>query len=308
MKRRVAALWLVVFGLYASTLGLDAFAGSDYGGDEPHYLLIANSIVEDGDLDLLDDYRDREYDEFHPRRLEPDGGLTKGRLHEPQGAGFPLLIAPAFALGGAKGVELFLAALAALAAALMYPLARRAAPDPWALGATLAIALSPPLVAYSTAVYPELAAAVALAGAALLALRLEDRPSRPGTFACFGLLATLAWLGIKFVPAGIVVGYVAVRALRRHRRGLLALVGAELAGFSAILYVSVNGALYGGPNPYSADAPAGPGTGADFPFGYLDRVYRLAALLVDREYGLLRWAPVFALVLAGTWLLYRARR
>ena len=39
------ALWLLLFGVYAATLGLDAFGDSDYGGDEPHYLLAAESLV-----------------------------------------------------------------------------------------------------------------------------------------------------------------------------------------------------------------------------------------------------------------------
>ena len=44
------ALWAVLFAAYAATLGIDAFQASDYGGDEPHYLLAAESIVSDGDL------------------------------------------------------------------------------------------------------------------------------------------------------------------------------------------------------------------------------------------------------------------
>ena len=172
--RRTLALWLLLFGVYASTLGLDAFGGSDYGGDEPHYLLAAKSIVEDGDVDVLDEYASRAYAEFYPYELTRTDSETEGRLNEPHGVGFPLLIAPAYALGGAKAVELFLAAIAALGVALAYRLALRVAPDPWALGAALAVGLSPPLLAYGTAVYPELAAATALAGAALLALRLDD--------------------------------------------------------------------------------------------------------------------------------------
>ena len=39
-------------------------------------------------------------------------------------------------------MELFLAAIAALAIALAYRLALRVAPDPWALGAALAVGLS----------------------------------------------------------------------------------------------------------------------------------------------------------------------
>ena len=52
--RRTLALWLLVFGVYAATLGLDAFGESEYGGDEPHYLLAAESLVEDGNVDVGD--------------------------------------------------------------------------------------------------------------------------------------------------------------------------------------------------------------------------------------------------------------
>ena len=142
--RRTLALWLLLFGVYAATIGLDAFGGSDYGGDEPHYLLAAHSIVHDGDVDVLDEYRSRAYADFYPHALARTGSETEGRLNEPHGVGFPLLIAPAYAIGGPRGVELFLAAIAALAIALAYRLALRVAPDPWALGAALAVGPQPP--------------------------------------------------------------------------------------------------------------------------------------------------------------------
>ncbi len=305
---RAAALWLLLFGIYAATLGLHAFGRSNYGGDEPHYLLAAKSIVDDGNLDVKDEYVSRAYREFYPYALDRDGAETEGRLHEPHGAGFPALIAPAFAVGGARGVELFLAAIAALAVALAYRLALRVAPDPWALGAALAVGLSPPFVAYGTAVYPELTAGAALAGAALLALRLDESVSRRAAFACFALLGTLPWLGTKFVPAGIVIGAYAARSLYRARRRTLAIGSVEVALFSLTMYVAINEALYGGPTPYAADAPGESATDASFPLGYIARAYRLVALFVDRDYGLLRWAPVFALCFAGLWLLYRSRR
>jgi hypothetical protein len=306
--RRTAALWLLLFGVYAATLGLHAFGDSDYGGDEPHYLLAAQSIVEDGNFDVNDEYASRAYDDFYPYGLDKHGQETEGRLNEPHGPGFPLLIAPAYALGGAKGVELFVAAIAALAVALAYRLALRVVPDPWASGAALAVGLSPPLLAYGTAVYPELSAGAALAAAALLALRLDDRPSRRDAFGCFALLGLLPWLGTKFVPAGLVIGYLAARALWRVRRRTLAIGSVELSLFSVAFYVGINEALYGGPTPYAADSAGETATDASFPGGYLERAYRLVALFIDREYGLLRWAPVLLLAFAGVWLLWRSRR
>jgi hypothetical protein len=306
--RRTAALWLVLFGLYSATIGLHAFGRSDYAGDEPHYLLAAKSLVDDGDVDVVNQYRTGAYGSFYPYALEPHGALTDRHLDEPHGLGFPALLAPAFAVGGAKGVEVMLAAIAALAVALAYRLALRAVPDPWALGAALAVGLSPPMLAYSTAVYPELTAGAALAGAALLALGLADRPSRRAAVACFALLALIPWLGPSFVPAGVVVAGYGYAALRRARRGLLALAGIELVAFATAVYIGVNGRLYGGPSPLSASGPGSGGTGADSPLGYLHRAYRLVALWIDREFGLLRWAPVLVLALVGAWLLVRGRR
>ena len=162
--RRTIALGLLLFGIYAATIGLDAFGESEYAGDEPHYLLAAQSIVDDHDIDVKNQYAARSYDLYYPYVLDKHGKETNGFLHEPHGVGFPLLIAPAYGIGGAKGVELFLAALAALLMALSYRLALRVVPDPWALGATLAVAVSPPFLAYATAVYPELTAGAAAGG------------------------------------------------------------------------------------------------------------------------------------------------
>lgn len=307
MTLRLAALWLVLFAVYASTLGLDAFDSSDYGGDEPHYLLTAKSLAEDGDFDVRDERAARAWDAFYPQFLDRHGKLTEGRAHEPHGAGFPALIAPAFAVGGAKAVELFLAAVAALGGVLAYLLALRVVPDPWAMGATFAVALSPPLIAYGSAVYPELAAATALAGAALLALRLQERITRPDAFGCFALLGALPWLGTKFVPAGAVIGVAAARALWRSRSRGLTVLSAELALFSVVFYVTLNEALYDGPTPYSAEVEGESSTDASFPGGYIERAYRLVALMIDREFGLLRWAPVFVLAGVGVWLLVRTR-
>ena len=306
--RRTLALWLLLCGVYMATLGLDAFGGSDYGGDEPHYLLAAESLVEDGDVDVLDEYETRAYADFYPHDLDRHGRQTEGRLNEPHGVGFPLFIAPAWAVAGEHGVELFLAAVAALAMALAYRLALRVAPDPWALGAAVAVGLSPPLLAYGSAVYPELAAAAALAGAALCALRLDEHITRRDAFGCFVLLGSLPWLGTKFVAAGVVIGAFAARSLWRARRRTLSVGAVELSLFSVAIYVGINEAVYGGPTPYAADVAGETATDAEFPLGYLERSYRLVALFLDRNYGLLRWAPVFVLAFAGLWWLWRSRR
>jgi hypothetical protein len=305
--RRTLLLWLLLFAAYAATIGLDAFGSSDYAGAEPHHLLIAESIVEDGDFDLRNQYAARAYEDFYPSELRPQGRETEERLHEPYGLGFAAFIAPAYALAGPKGVELFLAAIAALGVALAYRLALRVVPDPWALGAALAVGLSPPLLAYGTAVTPESVAGAALAGAALLAVRLDAHVARRDAIGCFALLGALPWLGVRFAAAGVLIGVIAARALWNARRRTLAIAGVELALFTLALYVGINEALFGGPTPYAALPPGESATGASFPVGYLERSDRFVALFVDRDVGLLRWAPVLLLTFVGLWWLWRTR-
>jgi hypothetical protein len=306
---RAALVWLLLFGLYAGTLGLRAFDRSHYAGDEPRFLLTARSLSSSGDLNVFDDYRQKAYSGFFPYVLKPRGApdAEARTLYDPVGAGFPLLIAPAYWVGGAQAVELFLAALAALAVALAYLLALRVTPDPWALGATLAVGLSPPLVAYGTAVYPDMAVGAVLAGAALLALSAAERPTRPRAFGSFLLLALVPWLGARFLAAALVIVLFLVARLRAQRRGLMAVLGCEIVGFSAALYIALSEGLYGGLTPYSAEPSGTSPTGAHSAGDYLSRVDRLGGLLADRHYGLLGWAPVLALVFVGAWLLWRGR-
>ena len=121
--------------------------------------------------------------------------MVLGRSVEPQGIGFPLLIAPAYALGGANAVEAFLAAIAALGFVLAAAVGRRMVPEPWASGAALLVGLSPLALAHATTVYPDAAAGTALAGAALCALRVRERPALGSALVGATLLAVLPWLG-----------------------------------------------------------------------------------------------------------------
>ena len=306
--RRAAAVWIVLFAAYAATIGLHAFGTSQFGGDEPHHLLSAASIVADRDVDLRDEYAAREYREWYPYVLERHGRLTNGQANEPHGIGFPLLIAPAYALGGPLAVQLLMAAIAALAFTLGGALARRVVPEPWASGATLACGLSPPALAYATTVTPELTAGAVLAFAALLALRVRELPRIRWVAGAAIALAVLPWLGLSFALAGAVVALAMVHWLRGRGRGFAVLVTLEVLLFSAVMFVTVNDQLFGGFTPTVADDVPGRGiddlTAADV----ADRAPRLVGLWIDRTYGLLRWAPVLALAFFALWLLWRSRR
>jgi hypothetical protein len=234
--------------------------------------------------------------------IASDGELVRA----PQGAGFPLLVAPAQAVGGETAVELFLAAVAALGFVLAALLARRIVPEPYASAGAGVAGLSPPAIAHATAIYPELTAGTLLAGAALCAVAVRERPRAAGVLGGAAMLAVLPWLGIKYaVPALPVAAALVVWSRRRGRR-LLGILAAEVIVGSLVFYATLNERLYGGPTPYSAGSRTP--FDADFPLEYVERTPRLIALWIDRDYGVLRWAPALALAFLAGWLLWRSRR
>jgi hypothetical protein len=306
--RRGLWVWLLLFAVYAAGAGLHASPGEDLSAAEAHNLLLTESIVSDGDLDLSNQYGAAAWRPFYGGTLVP---LTGPREHghlEPLPVGFALLCAPAYALGGRVAVELWLAALAALAYVAAAAIARRLVPEPWATGAALAVGLSPPAVIAATTIAPDAVAGSALAGAAALALALRERPLAQLSAWAGVLLATLPWLGLKFLAPGAVILAALFVWPRRRGRALVGLVGIEIALFSTVLFVSINDRLFGGVTPYAV-LPAGvSATGAHGLADHLARWPRLLGLWIDRDAGLLRWAPVAALAFVGAWLLARSRR
>jgi uncharacterized Tic20 family protein len=306
--RRATALWLLLFAVYAAGAGLHASPGEDLSEAEAHYLLLTRSIVDDGNLDLSDEYGAAAWRPFYGTQLLPlTGPRERGQL-EPIAAGFPLLCAPAYAVGGRIAVELWLAALAALGYVAAAAIARRLVPEPWATRAVLAVGLSPPAVVAATTISPDAVGASALAGAAALALAARERPLARLTAWAGTLLATLPWLAVKLVAPGAVVAAALFRWPRRRQRGLAGLVGLEVALFSLVLFVSINDRLYGGLTPYAVLPEGLSPTGAHGVADHLERWPRLLWLWVGSPQGLLLWAPACLLAFVAVWLLARSRR
>lgn len=305
---RAVALWLALFAVYAAGVGLHASPGEDLSAAEAHQLLLTRSIVDDGNLDLSDEYGAAAWRPFYGHDLLPlTGPRERGQL-EPMPAGFALLCAPAYALGGRIAVELWLAALAALGFVAAASMARRLVPEPWATRGVLAVGLSPPAVIVATTISPDAVGASALAGAAALALAARERPLARLTAWSGTLLATLPWLAVKLLAPGAIIAAALFRWPRRRRRGLVGLVGLELALFSLVLFVSINDRLYGGLTPYAVLPESVSPTGAHGLADHLERWPRLLWLWLGPPQGLLLWAPATALAFVALYLLTRSRR
>ena len=304
-----AALGVAFALLYQLGVPIRASYGARVNVDEPFYLLTTVSLLEDGDLDLRNDYALHRYRAFFDHTTElwyQSGPGPGGRVLSPHNVGLSVLILPAYAAGGVDGVKAFLGVLGGVTVGLCALVAGRATGRAGAalLAAGLVGSTAPQLV-YATQIYPELPAGLVLLGCVYVLLG-RRRGVRSAVLLAAGLTA-LVWLGSKYAVVGGVVAALGVARLSVAGRWWLAGLGA----LSAVAYAAFHLAVYGGLTPYTVNLVyAGASTPelVAFHFELWNRLYRLAGLWVDAEFGLVRWAPLLLLTLPGLAPLIRRHR
>jgi hypothetical protein len=293
------------------------------GGDEPHYLVMAQSVWRDGDLRIEDNHARGDYYEYFGREIKPDYLVrgSDGEIYSIHPVGLPLVLAPVYGIGGYRAVTIFLTLVAAAAAALMWRLASRIVTTGAATFAWVAIAGSAPFLLNGFAVYPEILGA--LCSITVLATGLRFEPPGSRIWLAHGLaLGALPWMSTKYAPmAGILAlvslwriwrtgpGAPPLTDLRRlaapeHHTAVLLRLRASLmvvAPFVASLacWFLFFYAYWG---TFSPSAP----------YGTYNQTHLIhlrtgfLGLLFDQEYGLLPYAPVYLVAFTGLWSMWRA--
>jgi hypothetical protein len=289
----------LVFVLYAgASIRVQTEVGPQ--GDEPHYLMVADSLLRDGDLSLERDYELGRYQAFFDGPLSPHYRVRGkgGEIYSLHALGLSLLILPVYAAGGYPAASLFMALLAALLAREIRELLRGTlGDDAVAAGTAWVIALGPPLIHYCGLVFTEVPAALILAVALRQALRA--RAWSVGRALLVGLLlAFLPWLNVRYILVALVVGLHAVDQSRRMRPALALIAPGFASALGLVLY---HQALYGFSDPRLVYGRRPEFSLATLPEG-------LPGLLLDQEFGLLVYAPFFALCVSGLFFLWRRHR
>jgi len=268
-------------------------------GDEPHYLMVADSLIHDGDLSLEEDYKARRYEAFFDRGpLEPHYRVRgrNGEIFSLHAVGLSILVLPAYAIGGYPLVSLFMACLGALAAIAIRALCRAAIDEEAGDLAGWLVAFSPPLLHYAGLVFTEVPAA--LIAAWTLREGLREGPLSTRRALVVGLaLAFLPWLNVRYAIVAGLIGLFWLSA-RPALRVIAALVAPGLLSVAALaLY---HHALYGFFDPRRV-------YGRQREFALETLPEGLPGLLLDQEFGLFVYAPVFVLAMPGLWRLARER-
>jgi hypothetical protein len=297
-------MFVILTSVYVASLDIRATRGASITGDEPFYLMTTQSLFQDWDLDLRQQYERRSFASFFDH---PDGlwlqSLPKGdgTLLSPHNPGLSVLLLPGFALAGLAGAQVQLLIIAALTFSLTYLLiVRQTGEAVWSWAATLAVALSATAFIYATEVYPEVPAALTLVVSLHL---LQARPGRWRSLALAASLSAMVWLGVKYAPLAALVALWALWRMDPPVRSLFLAAGLISAAGFIWFHLRTFGAL----TPYSVGVVYAGDTTASILQEHLnvaERGHRLLGLLVDQRFGIGRWAPVLLVAAPALVLLW----
>lgn len=253
------------------------------GGDEQYHLIILRSLVEDGDLNLQNNYDL----ERHPENAIY---VTPMWLHSPLLA---LLLFPAVLLAGRTGALLLLALAGAALLSLVARLAASARLSARAVAlATLLTLGSAPLVVFARQIWTEIPGALAAAAAAVLLL-----PPRPRFAAAAGVAILATGLKTRLGAVAFAPLAAALTTLWRQRRQILGPLLLLLAAVAVALSVSTT--IYGHPlGPFRR-------FGHLLPHNLRQPVTSLLGFIFDAAGGFAFTAPVWLVAVLGVPALWR---
>jgi hypothetical protein len=270
-------------------------------GDEPHYLVISQTILKYHSLDVMQDYRNGDYHLFYPFMLTPHVVRNlQGHLLPQHNIGGPILWLLPYVLLGRLGVVFFISMVAILILVNIYRLlCMMGSSERIAFMVTLSYALASPLYIYSHLAFVELLGAFIC----IYVLRkiLQVEVTAVELWLCSFLLGLLPWIHIRFAWLEIslccLLLYKLYRQHRLHPQDMawllpVAVLFAMLEVFSIV--------VWGTWNPAASQIANHTG-----PFEILPVKSIFLGLFFDQEYGLLFSSPIFLFLLIGITLSVR---
>ena len=224
---------------------------TDYNGDSGHYIIQAESLYHDHDLDLKNNFDAVENNiiaRSGPAKMHISKNARNGHLYSWHPFGLSILLAPLVPLGS-PGLHLGLAIIASLGSTgLMVACVLMGTTTVAAIALTLLFSLSPLWSFYSFQVLPETAGATVMIWILLALLLIHARPWLSVgimTICCF----MLPWLQTRFIAPAAVAAAAYLLLLRRdngnhaiRRQQALFFIGLSAAG--GLFYLSIYSMMF----------------------------------------------------------------
>ncbi|MBN2754879.1 MAG: hypothetical protein JXR81_08475 [Candidatus Goldbacteria bacterium] len=263
-------------------------------GDEPVYLLTAHSLIHDFDLDLKNNFENKDYSGFYKGELKPQERDIKEKIVSFHPVMISVLITPFYLTAGRMGVTLFINLMAALFCCLLYLiLVKGGHNEKNSFITAFLTGMSMPFILFTNQIATETASAFFLAAAYYFIRYQKNRIFIPALSAIFFM-----WLH----PRNMVVwGVLCVIALIEYRVEIKkALVFAASQGAGLIVFLFYNYAVFGHIMPPAMEKPV-----SSVSEVFSLNIAGMAGILFDQEFGLFFFTPVFSLMFAGAVLMFK---
>lgn len=331
LKKRVAILFLGSLVAFNAGALLLVSEGDSFSGDEPHYLLICHSLLRDGDFDLDNNYRQRDYAGFMMFEGKIDAhvvpGVKPGSRYSFHSPGVSFLILPFYALSfliKGRALIFFLRLGMSLWGALFSVQIYLYAQSEWrresfALKLWLLSSFTVPVFFYSLHIYPEIVVAF-LSLAVFRILRTSPQLTCKKAAVCGFFLGSFFWFhALKYMALFIpflLYGIWVLAKRQPSRRPLICYL--TLTAAVLLLYLQFQKALYG---TYSLSTLSWASQMTDtgekfvrfaktllFQISLRDRWATLAGYFLDQRDGLFFYAPIYFFALFGAVEMLRRKK
>ncbi|MBD3414083.1 MAG: hypothetical protein GF421_06615 [Candidatus Aminicenantes bacterium] len=290
-------VWILAFFIFSAASFILYSRNVHLSGDEPHYLMVAQSLVEDGDFNLENNIKNKTYDKYLPIEIPFHGKIHQKRYLSYHMPGLSFVMIPFYALfnllGGFIAPALFFRLAAsvinAFFALALYSVLRIQFPGEKVTGIWLLFVCVYPLVFHSVHLYPELPAASLLMGAFIFAFGKTRNYILSGLF-----LSLVAWFHVKYYPALLILAICIIIQIIKEKKFTHALRFLLFPLINLGLLLVFLKTLYNTFNP----ADIFPGQGY-FSAPMILRVKVFLAYFLDQRDGLLFYSPLFFLFLLG---------
>ncbi|MFH2108353.1 MAG: hypothetical protein ABII93_06775 [Chrysiogenia bacterium] len=326
--RTFLKVFLASFGLYSLILLSGILPSQPFTGDEPHYLLIAQSMVRDLDIDVYNNYLHKDYLEFYPGEISwhaYPGKKGPAHLYSKHFPALPLLLTPAYWCGDRLGktlkipginlpnernirillaretMTLFAALLVSFFFMLVWEFTqnRRTAFYSW-----LFFAFTPPILFYFQLLFSEIPVTLIL----LLILRqalFKESDSNKSLFWSGLGIAVIPWFGIKYIILAAAILaiflYLKWRILFKQQWKFLFFFGPLLV--SSALFLAFLWQIYGMISPFAVyfgtAAAKAISFSRHFSFSLRDFIVQALAFFIDQRLGLFIYSPLYVLFIPG---------
>jgi hypothetical protein len=299
-KAKPLTVWLTAFLIFALAAGVLTMQGIHLSGDEPHYIMITQSLVEDGDFDLKNNMDEKTYYRYLPVELRFHGGDHKGKYRSFHLPGVSLLLIPFYwlfhivSLGEFLSPALYFRLAAAVInsffALCLFMVLKRKFPDKDITGFWLLALSLYPLVFHAVHLYPELPAATFMMAAYLFTFGEKKHYLWAGL-----CLSLVPWFHVKYIPPLLLLTAAILYRLSRPLKPLKPKIKRvmQLLIFpvlGAILLVIYSKTLYGSYSPTEIFPKE-----SYWSVPWLLRLKVFLAYFLDQRDGLLFYSPLFFL-------------